>query len=57
MKKSELKQIIREEIQKTLVEEKINKAKDFLETWKENAVGFKNSIGNLKNAYYKKYGK
>ena len=57
MKKSELRYIIKEEINNILFEQKINNVKEVLDGWEEKANKFKNSIDNLKNAYYKKNGK
>jgi len=53
MKKSKLKQIIKEEIHKELLE---SQTKNFLNSWEEKSKEFTKSIENLKLAYKKEHG-
>jgi hypothetical protein len=48
MKKSKLKQIIKEEVNKTLLE---SQTKNFLDDWGEKSKEFTKNIENLKFAY------
>lgn len=54
MKKSKLKKIIKEEVNKTLLE---SQTKNFLDDWKEKSKEFTKNIKNLQFAYKKEHGK
>lgn len=53
MKKLQLKQIIKEEINKTLLE---SQTINFLNNWKEKSKEFTNDIKSLELAYKKEHG-
>lgn len=53
MKKSKLKKIIKEEVNKTLLE---SQTKNFLDDWKEKSKEFTKNIKNLQFAYKKEHG-
>jgi hypothetical protein len=60
MKKSQLRQIINEEIQDILKEKlyeiKVNNTKNFLKDWEIKNKEFTKSIEDLKSAYKKEHG-
>ena len=53
MKKSKLKKIIKEEVNKTLLE---SQTKNFLDDWKEKSKEFTKNIKNLQFTYKKEHG-